>query len=196
MSKIFLKYYNIFIIITICCFGIVCSSSFAQDVQELPKGELPIMVTSSGQSPDGFVVKVLLDRAKISISYNSLLKVEELKDIKTLLIAIGGSAKGLGAAGIDPEEELRRITSILDAAKEKSILVFGIHLGGEARRGALSAKFIDLTAPRVNYLVVTEDGNKDGYFTKISEENKIPLFIVKSISELGEVFKKIFQKNS
>ena len=65
MSKKFCKYCSIVIIGTLLCFGILCSFSLAQDAQDLPKGELPIMITSSGQSPDAFVVKVLLDRAKI-----------------------------------------------------------------------------------------------------------------------------------
>lgn len=196
MSKIFLKYYNIFIIITICCFGIVCSSSFAQDVQELPKGELPIMITSSGQSPDAFVVKVLLDRNKIASSYNILIQAEELKDIKSLLFAMGGSTKGLGAAGIDEEYELDRTKKLIDEAEKQGIVMLGIHIGGEGRRGPLSMQFIELVAPRMQCLIVTEEGNKDGYFTKISEEKKIPLVILKTTPELGEILQKIFQKDT
>ena len=195
-KKVFLRYLLILIIISIFYLGIGYNFSSAQDIPTIPTAELPVMITSSGHSPDAFVVKALLDRAKIDVFFNKSLQAEELKDIKTLLIAIGGSAKGLGAAGIDPEEELNRVKNILDVAKEKGILVFGIHIGGEARRGPLSAKFIDLTAPRVQYLIVTEDGNIDGYFTKISEENKIPLFIIKLVYELEEIFKKIFQKNT
>jgi hypothetical protein len=108
---------------------------------------------------------------------------------------MGGSSKGLGAAGIEPEDELDRLRNILDTAEKQGIVMFGIHIGEEARRGALSAKFIELTTPRMKYLIVIEDGNKDGYFSKVSEEKKIPLFIVKSVAELGEMLKKVFQKS-
>lgn len=196
MRNIFRKYLTILIISSIFCFAIGHSFSFAQDIPPIPTAELPILITSSGQSPEAFVVKALLDRVKISSFYNELMKAEEIKDIKTLLIAMGGSSKGLGAAGIEPEDELDRLRNILDTAEKQGIVMFGIHIGEEARRGALSAKFIELTTPRMKYLIVIEDGNKDGYFSKVSEEKKIPLFIVKSVAELGEMLKKVFQNNN
>ena len=195
-KKVLLRHLLILTTILLLCSGIGHNFSFAQDIPTVPTAELPIMITSSGQSPDGFIVKALLNKAKIDVLLKILLEAEELIDIKTLIIAIGGSAKGLGAAGVDADDELNRIEKIIDVAKEKNILMFGVHIGGEARRGPLSAKFVDLTAPRMQYLIVTEDGNIDGYFTKVSEENKIPLFILKSVSELEELFKKIFLKNT
>jgi len=71
--------------------------------------------------------------------------------------------------------------------------IIGLHVGGEARRGPLSAKFIELAAPKADYLIITEDGNEDGYFTKLSKEKKIPLIVVKETTELGDLLKKIFQ---
>ena len=40
----------------------------------------PIMITSAGQSPDAFVVKVLFDRAKISNDYDELASSANLKN--------------------------------------------------------------------------------------------------------------------
>jgi hypothetical protein len=189
----FRKYCNILSLITLLFFVLLSIVSLAQD---LPKGELPIMITSSGQSPDAFVVKVLLDRAKISATYNNLLEAEELKGYKTLLIVMGGSTKGLGAAGIDEKFELDRTRKILDEAEKQGITMLGIHIGGEGRRGPLSMQFIEVVAPRMQALIVTEEGNKDGYFTKLSEEKNIPLVIVKTTPEVGEVLQKIFQQES
>jgi len=178
--------------ITICCFGILSISTFAQDVQNLPKGELPILITSSGQSPDAFVIKVLLDRAKIDASYDGLIKADQIKDYKSLIMVMGGSTKGLGAAGIDEKFELDRTKNILDEAEKQGMLMLGIHIGGEGRRGPLSMQFIDVVAPRMQALIVTEEGNKDGYFTKLSEEKEIPLVVLKTTPEVGEVLQEIF----
>lgn len=178
--------------------GVHFDSALAGEVlaNDLPVAELPAIITSCGQSPDAFIVKILCDRNGVLISYGHLMTAEDLKGIKTLLVVIGGSAKGLGEAGIDEDDELARVGALLDKANEEKIMVFGIHIGGEARRGELSAKFIELTTPRMKYLIVTEDGNKDGYFSKVSAEKKIPLFIIKSVAELGEVLKKVFQSNN
>jgi hypothetical protein len=159
---------------------------------DAPSAGLPALVTSSGQSPDAFMVKVLCDRNKIKVSYNPLLKAEALKDFKTLMVVMGGSAKGLGEAGIDEKEEVARIKSVINRAKMEKTVTIGMHVGGEARRGPLSDKFIEAAAPGSNYLIVTEDGNKDGYFTKLSKEKKIPLFVVKDTVELANLVKRMF----
>jgi hypothetical protein len=128
---------------------------------QAPEGKLPVAITSSGQSPDGFILKMLCDRIKLKVAYNSLIKSDELKDFKSLMVVMGGSAKGLGAAGIDEPGELQRMQ----------------------------------VAPRCDYLIVTEDGNKDGYFTTLAKEKQIPLTVVKDTQELGALLKKTFGAN-
>jgi hypothetical protein len=179
----------LYFILLLAGFGATAASAQA------PEGKLPVAITSSGQSPDGFILKMLCDRIKLKVTYNSLLKVDELKDFKSLMVVMGGSAKGLGAAGIDEPGELQRMQSVMAKAKEQKTAVFGLHIGGEARRGKLSAPFIEQVAPRCDYLIVTEDGNKDGYFTTLAKEKQIPLTVVKDTQELGALLKKTFGAN-
>ena len=70
--------------------------------------------------------------------------------------------------------------------------VIGVHIGGESRRGPLSAKFIEISAPRCDFLVIKEDGNADGYFTKLGTTNKIPVTLIKDSNEIGGIFKAVF----
>lgn len=67
--------------------------------------ETPVMITSVGQSADGQLVKVLADRVGISYQYDSLAAPAIVKDCKTLILVVGGSSKGLGAAGINQDQE-------------------------------------------------------------------------------------------
>jgi hypothetical protein len=184
---------------TLLLFAVVCLlggwGAATASAQTPLEGKLPVVITSSGQSPDGFIVKMLCDRIKLKVSYNSLLKKEELGDFKSLMVVMGGSAKGLGAAGIDEPQELERVQRVMAKAKEQKTAVYGLHVGGEARRGKLSANFVEQVAPRCDYLIVTEDGNKDGYFTKVSQEKKIPLTVIKDTQELGALLKKTFAAN-
>jgi hypothetical protein len=153
------------------------------------------MITSCGQSPDALIVKVLCGREKIKVAYEPALKPENLKDVGSLLIVLGASAKGLGEAGINESQEMERASAILDEAKKQGLGIIGIHVGGESRRGALSSKFIELAAPRTDMLIVTSDGNKDGRFTEISEENGIPLVVVEKTVEVGKELKRIYGMN-
>jgi len=158
-----------------------------------PIAEQPVLLTSSGQSADVQMVKVLLDRANIKYIINPTVKAEEVKDVKTLILAVGGSSKGLGAAGIDADDELERTLAVISKAKELNLKIITLHVGGEARRGELSDKFINACVPKSDYVIVVEEGNKDNLFTKLTQDNGIPMDKVSKITEVLEPLKAAFK---
>lgn len=187
-KRVFFGFSMVLIIILIL--GSFC---LAVENPPLPRLEKPIFVTSCGQSPDYGVVDLLGRRsAGLEIIANPTATPDDIEGFKTLIIVIGGSGKGLGAAGIDVPKELERVEELIKKAKEEEIFILGMHLGGVDRRGPISEQFIPFAA-KVNYLIVREDGNRDGYFTKIAEELKIPLFLIVKNVELVEILKEIFK---
>ena len=44
-------------------------------------------------------------------------------DCKTLILAVGGSSKGLGAAGIDADQELARTDALISGPQRKASLM-------------------------------------------------------------------------
>ena len=187
-KRVFFRFSMILIIILIL--GSFC---LAGENPPLPRLEKPIFVTSCGQSPDYGVVDLLGRRsAGLEIIANPTAEPDDIGGFKTLIIVIGGSGKGLGAAGIDVPEELKRVEELIKKAKEEGIFILGMHLGGADRRGPVSEQFVPF-ATKVDYLIVREDGNKDGYFTKVAEELKIPLFLIIKNVELVEILKEIFE---
>jgi len=127
------------------------------------------------------------------IKKDNFLDVDDLEGIKTLIIIIGGSGKGLGSAGVDIQGEIQRAERLIAACKEKSIKIIGMHLGGENRLGANSMVMIDLVTPNCDFVLVRSDGNKDGIFTKICTDNKIPMFEIEKTLQLTDVIKAVFQ---
>lgn len=164
-------------------------SSFKGALSE-PIAEQPAYLTSIGQSADVQMVKTLLTRAEIKFDFSVTAKAEEITG-KTLVLAVGGSSKGLGAAGIKAEDELVRAAEIVKAAKDKGMTVISVHVGGEARRGELSDKFIKEVVPYSDYIIVVEDGNKDGLFDKLA--NGIPMDTVKKITAVVDPLKAAFK---
>lgn len=129
-----------------------------------------VALTSVGQSPDGMMVRVVLRNVlKIDPLFNALMTPSELTAEKVLIAVVGGSSKGLGAAGINPEQEASRAKSLLQAAKDKGVKILVMHVGGEGRRGTLSDLFITEAAPFADGMIVVDGGNTDGIFTKIAE---------------------------
>ena len=68
-----------------------------------------------------------------------------------------------------------------------------MHIGGENRRGELSDKFIGPSAGSADYIIVVEEGNKDGLFTNIASDNNIPMDVVTSIADAVEPLQKAFK---
>ena len=161
---------------------------------EIPfTAETPVAMTAPGQSPEIAIVDMLVSRINFEIKTDYTLKPEELNDMKTLIIIIGGSSKGLGEAGVDLQEEVDRTKQLIAVCKEKGIKIIGMHLGGAERRGEKSQVMIELVTPNCDYVVVRSDGNKDGIFTKICAEKKIPLKEIEKTIEVTDILKAVFQ---
>ena len=182
MKKFFVLFLSVFLL---------CGAAWANP--ELPKAEAPVFITSFGQSQDANFVNLLGGRVKLDRVYRVLGTPEgdEWNSTKTLIAVLGGSGKGLGAAGLDLPSEKARCESILAAAREAKKFIIGMHIGGEDRRGPTSEAFVPY-AGEVDFMIVCSDGNKDGYFTKLCEEKKVPLYIVENTKEIEGVLKQIF----
>lgn len=176
--------------------ALICSvAAMAQGFNlKAPIAAKPAFLTSVGQSADVEMVKVLMDRAGIPYKADVKAPASALaaSGAKSLVLAIGGSTKGLGAAGISADAELARAKAVIAEAKKLNMKIIGLHVGGEARRGELSDKFVAAAVPLCDYVIVVADGNKDGLFNKLAA--KAVLDSVDKISKAGDPLGKAFIK--
>lgn len=154
----------------------------------------PILLTSCGQSADVLMVKALLTREGFSSSYVAGATGAVVAGKGSVILVLGGSSKGLGAAKISAEEETARVQNVIAAAQKAGVPILAVHLGGLNRRGALSDPFNTVGASAATRLVVVKGGNDDGFFTKIAEANKIPLETTEDARALGGTFKTLYGK--
>lgn len=80
--------------------------------------EYPALVTSGGQSADYQMIATVMEKQGMEFTTNNLATSADLGDAKTLIVVVGGSSKGLGAAGIDADGELERLDELMTAAKD------------------------------------------------------------------------------
>ncbi|MEQ8295683.1 MAG: DUF6305 family protein [Nitratireductor sp.] len=153
----------------------------------LAQDKAAVLVTSSGQALDAFTVKTLLGRAGVANDYDPHASAADLDGRSAVVIAVGASVKGFGAAGITAETEIERTTALLDAAKAAGVKIIGVHIGGAERRQGLSEQFVQLVAPRADSLVVWKTGNADGYFDSVAAEKDIPITLIDKLTEVGPV---------
>ncbi len=172
------------------------------------KAELPVLITSCGQSNGPTTIKVVMQRLKMAFDIDPLAAPETLQakakagtPYKTLIITMGASLKGMGAAGIEIEDELARAAALIAEARKEGIKIIGAHIEGLKRRAQGAAagdttdeQTIDAVAPNSNLLLVYKEGNADGRFTTIAQAKKIPLIEFEKTIDLIPTLEKLFAK--
>ncbi len=186
----------------------------ASSQAELPKTEIPVLITSCGQCAGTNMIKVLFMRLKLqaeppAYEMNTLATAEDLRKakedgipFKSVIIVMGASLKGMGAAGIDIEDEVERASQLIQEARTQGITIIGAHITGLKNRAQGAAPgdnsdelSIDAVAPKTDLLLINSGGNEDGRFTIISEEKNIPMIQVEKNLELLEKLKELFSHN-
>lgn len=155
--------------------------------------QTPVIVTSIGQSADVDIMKTLCTKAGLDITANATISADELTaDTKTLILAVGGSSKGLGAAGIDADQELERTDALLSKAEELGITVIATHTGGSARRGTLSDSFIVPAFGAADMAIVLAEGDSDGLMAGILAENNTPTAVIEQVTDCITTLQTLF----
>ncbi|MDP8237937.1 MAG: DUF6305 family protein [Candidatus Hatepunaea meridiana] len=185
-----MKYFTIILLTLSLTIG-VFASDINQDSSKAAAYKQPVLLTSVGQAADVLILKGLSLRAGVKVMYRPQATADSLSDCSTVLLVAGGSSKGLGAAKIDPDIEMKRIKGLVKAAKKAKIPILVYHIGGEARRGALSDQFNKLAAEAGEQLIVVKSGDKDEFFMKTALKNKAEyISIEKQIDVVGTLKKQ------
>ena len=155
--------------------------------------QLPAILTSVGQSADVDIVATHCKKIKLDVYQNNTIKAEELTNkYKTIILAVGGSNKGLGAAGIDADQELARTDALIAKAKELGMTVITMHVGGADRRGTLSDSFIKPAFAAADIAIIVESGDTDNLMHDILAARRVPTAYVAKSSGARDVLKSLF----
>lgn len=173
-----------------------------------PTAQLPVLLTSCGQSPGPERVKFFLNRLQLQHEFLAQATAQDLvkaqqggKPYKAVIIVTGASLKGMGAAGVSMPQELARTAALIAEAKKQGITVIGSHVEGMARRAQGAAagdnsdeQSIDAVMPNAAFMIVRKDGDEDRRFTVVSQKSNIPLLLFEKNMELGELLGRVFGK--
>ncbi len=164
--------------------------------EEVVKFEEPVLITSGGQSPGALQMMVLAKTGGLNYVFEKDIQAskEDIEQFNTIIIVVGASGKGLGAAGIDVDTEIERLVQLAKISKELGKKIILAQIEGATRRGASSDKIADSLIEYTNYLLIKDDANEDGKFSTISEEENIPLLFFEKTSDVRDILKELFAK--
>jgi hypothetical protein len=153
----------------------------------------PVLITPLGQNPDGLMIKVVLSKIGIKNDYFELASNENLNNnYHSVVMTVGVSYKGLGAIGINYNDEINRTKKLVGEAIKKDCPIIFVYLGWSPGGEKRTNQIIKLIAPYSACIIVKEAADKDKYFAEIAHKNKIPLIIVDNLAQLENIFKNIF----
>jgi hypothetical protein len=172
------------------------------------KADLPVLLTSCGQSLGPEKIRIFLKRLQMDHAYIAQASAKELIDkkssgapYKSIIIVTGSSLKGMGAAGVSINDELARAKGLIDEARKQGIKIIGAHVEGMARRSQGAApgdnsdeQSIDAVCPFSALLLIKKEGNEDGRFTAISKEKNIPLIEFEKNADLEQALRNLFAR--
>jgi hypothetical protein len=171
--------------------------------ENLPALQVPIIVTTCGQSPGALMFALICDELGIECTEMDMLTVTELQAqcdpaqptqwVKVLVITTGTSLKGMGAAGVDVDSEVARCLALIEEAKKLGIIIIVAQIEGPARRvDEYDEKSITSTSPLADLLITRADINGDGYFTTLATENNIPQIFINETLDLRVLLPLLF----
>lgn len=172
------------------------------------KAGQPIMLTSCGQSPGPVRLRIFMQRLNLQFEYKEMATAQDLidaknagKPFKSVIIVTGASLKGMGAAGVSVDDELKRTAALIAEAKKQGMKVIGSHIEGMARRSAGAAAgdnsdelSIDAVCPKSDMMIIKNEGDSDGRFTTISKAKNIPMYGFELNNDITTVLEEIFIK--
>jgi len=176
-----------------------------RDVTAEPTFEAPAFIASVGQSAGAQQARVLARRAGLEATFEARPAVEMLEGHKTLIVVLGASTKGLGAAGVDMDAEVAWATALFEKARQSGMSIIAMHIEGGTRRGPSSDRINTTFARLVDHLIVKgaspnqewaeaeeANGNADGLFTTIAAERGIPITYIARTLDAVDVLKRLF----
>jgi len=155
--------------------------------------EQPLLITSAGQNAEVQIAAVLAKRAGLNYTLSKQAAAADLNNMKTLVLVLGTSLKGLGAAGLDLDKERERVMDLIAAAQKNQVPVLCLHLGGESRRGQQTDELIAEVLPLAKMLILVKSGNGDGFFTKLCQAKGIPLIEVEKTVDAQAPLQQAFK---
>ena len=150
-------------------------------------------LTTVGQA-DADIVNNVFKKAGLGTAYtnNNMLSASDVEDGAVVLLTLGASSKGLGAAGVDEKHEEARAAEFAAAAAQGKFTLILFHVGGTLRRGASSDPIIEAAFPGAKACFVVSTGNADGFFTNLASTNNVDLYAIAKSVDLVNYAKGLY----
>ncbi len=150
-----------------------------------PPFSAPILLTSIGQGSGASLAGALLGaKARLPVEFLPLAATGEVTRFKTLMVNVELNLEALQQAKSNFGTENLRMEGILSEAKRNHVPVVFLYLGSGKDFSPQFQPFIDKALLQADFLIVLDEGNREGFFTKKAEDLGAPLIEIRRFDDL------------
>lgn len=164
----------------------------------LPKLEGPVAITTIGQAPGLVQVGLLLKQLKVDVYSDDFLEAKDLvgKGYKVLILNMGTSLKGMGAAGVDLDSEIARCDQLVAEARKQGMFIIGAQIEGLKRRtDEYDERSNQAVTAVADLLLIRSEIDHDSFFTNVAKQRNIPIIRTKEALDFKYALGVLFGVN-
>lgn len=161
--------------------------------QPRPIAEMPVAITSAGQSTDTYIIRDITNQLMIRSYFMPQARDSELKDIKTMVFVVGYSSLGIKLQGLSYEEEKLRIKGLLEKAVECDMTVLTVLIGGEQAYDNKTEELLRLVGGHTDYFIGLKDSDYENTLAELAKDGDIPLTLANEVNDISGPFASAFR---
>jgi hypothetical protein len=151
-----------------------------------PIAKETILVTSAGQSTETYILQDIVNGLRLSHLFMPQAYSSDLEGIASVVISVGYSEIGERLLKQSFTQEKQRFNTLIDKAKDLNIPIITVYLGGSGRRNTHTDALLKYAIEHSSYVIATEEGNLDGYISRLTDDFNCPLALVKHIKDISD----------
>lgn len=158
-----------------------------------PIAEVPVVITSAGQSTDTYIIYDIANQLMLRSFFMPQASDTDIEDARTVVFAVGYSSLGLKLQGISYEDEKKRIEKLIKKAKGNNLTVITFVLGGEQPNDEKNEELLRLIGDKADYIIGLKGSYSEKTLADLAEKFNIPLTLVSKVKDISEPFVSAFR---
>lgn len=158
-----------------------------------PIAEVPVVITSAGQSTDTYIIYDIANQLMLRSFFMPQASDTDIEDARTVVFAVGYSSLGLKLQGISYEDEKKRIEKLIKKAKGNNLTVITVVLGGEQPNDEKNEELLRLIGDKADYIIGLKGSYSEKTLADLAEKFNIPLTLVSKVKDISEPFVSAFR---
>lgn len=152
-----------------------------------------VLITSAGQGTDAYILNDIANELMIHNYFMPQAKAADLEGINTVVFVIDYSPLGEKINQTSFMEDKQRITQLIEKSLQEKLTIITVFNGKRPNRGEQNEELLQLLTPASDYLICTEEADRDGLLSDLASASKIPITLVNDVSDISEPFASAFR---